>query len=65
MTISTKKISIISEFGDEQYPSELTFKMDSTKPDCPITFYIEGCAVFSLGSEEIVEFCDTISKLVP
>ena len=65
MTTITEKIRIYSENGDSQYPNELMAKMDGTKPDCPITFYREAIPIFSLGSDEVAEFCEQISKLVP
>ena len=54
-----------SEYGDRQYPCEIVVEMDGTKPDTPVTFYSGGMPIFSLGSDEISEFCEQISKLVP
>lgn len=65
MTTNTEQIRIYSENGDSQYPNELVAEMDGTKPDCPITFYSRGIPIFSLGSDEVAEFCEEISKLVP
>ena len=65
MNILIEQIRMYSEYGDRQYPCELVVEMDGTKPDTPITFYSGGMPIFSLGSEEISEFCEQISKLVP
>lgn len=65
MNTLTEKLRIYSENGDSQYPNELIAEMDGATPDCPITFYRDGVAVFSMGSEEVAEFCEAITKLVP
>jgi hypothetical protein len=63
MTNNTEQIRIFSENGKTEYPNELVAKMDPTDPDCPITFFMAGIAIFSLGANEVDEFCKQISKL--
>lgn len=63
MTTITEKILIYSEDGDPAHPSEIAVTMDGTKPDCPITFWRDGKAFFSLGAGEVAEFCEQIQKL--
>jgi hypothetical protein len=63
MTTITEKITIHSEFGERSHPSQITLSMDGTQPDCPVTFWADGKAVFSLGNDEIQEFCEQLQKL--
>jgi hypothetical protein len=63
MTNNTKQIRIFSENGKTKYPNELVAIMDPTDPDCPITFFLDGIPIFSLGANEVDEFCKQISKL--
>ena len=65
MTASIEQVKIYSESGDGKYPNDLVAKMDGSQPDCPITFYSGGVPVFSLGADEVAEFCEELSKLVP
>jgi len=65
MNINIEQIRIFSEEGNSDYPNELTIEMDSTKPTCPITFYSAGLPIFSLGEDEVEEFCESLQKLVP
>ncbi len=65
MNTLIEQISIYSENGDGQYPNNIVAKLNGKHSDCPITFYSGGMPLFSLGSDEISEFCEEISKLVP
>jgi hypothetical protein len=65
MKTNTNQIRILSENGDNQYPNEIVAEIDGTKRNCPITFYSDGIAIFSLGSGELEEFCGELSKLAP
>ena len=60
-----EQISVMSENGNSQYPNELTAKMDGTKPECPITLYSGGIPIFSLGEDEVDDFCKQLKSLVP
>ena len=63
MTSITIAITIYSEYGDSKYPSEITLKMDETNSKVPITFWANNKPVFSLGAEEIGEFCKALSAM--
>jgi len=63
MTTITEKITVCSEDGDACYPSVLDLRMDGSKPDCPVTFWANGKAVFSMSSDEIPAFCKALSSL--
>jgi hypothetical protein len=63
MKTNTNQISIFSENGDNQYPNEIVAEIDGTKHNCPITFYSDGIAIFSLGSGELEEFCDLLPRI--
>jgi hypothetical protein len=63
MTTITHQIKIYSEEGDRDHPSELEVRMDGSKPECPLTFWVDGKAVFSMGSCEVHEFCKELSRL--
>jgi hypothetical protein len=65
MTTSTEQVRIYSEHGAEDCNNELLASMDGTKPSCPITLYCDGQPVFSLGSEEIDDFCAVLQQLAP
>lgn len=65
MNTNIEQIRVYSEYGNPKHPLELVAEMDGTNSNCPITFYSEGNPVFSLGSDEVAEFCKEISKLVP
>jgi hypothetical protein len=65
MNTNIQQIRIFSEDGNREYPYELVIDMDGTKPTCPITFYSAGIPVFSLGSDEVDQFCEELQKLVP
>lgn len=65
MNTLIETIRFISENGDNQYPDELTAKIDGTKPECPITLYSGGIPIFSLGEDEMDDFCEQLKSLVP
>lgn len=65
MTRTIEKLTVISEFGDRQHPSDLGISMDGSQPDCPITFWQDGKAVFSMGADEIGEFKAALDRLDP
>lgn len=60
-----EQIRVMSEHGDRQYPCELTAKMDGTKPECPVTLYSGGIPIFSLGENEVDDFCEQLKSLAP
>ena len=63
MTSITTSTTIYSEDGNSKYPSAITLKMDDSKPNVPITFWANNKPVFSLGAEEIEEFCKILSSM--
>ncbi len=65
MTTIITKIEFNAEYGDDQYPTTITAKMDGSKPDCPITLYAGGLPVFSMGENEVEHFCQELKRLVP
>jgi hypothetical protein len=65
MTTNIEQITIYSEFGDQAHPHEITISMDGSKPETPITFWRDGQPVFSMGSDEIHEFCQQLQKMDP
>jgi hypothetical protein len=58
-------MDIHSEFGDREINRWITIEMDGSKPDCPITFIVDGNPVFSIGSEEIDDFVKALDSIVP
>jgi hypothetical protein len=58
-----EQIRVMSENGDSKYPCQLTAKMDGTKPGCPITLYSGGIPMFSLGEDEVDDFCNQLKSL--
>ena len=60
-----EQIRICSELGKNGINSEITLKMAGNDPNCPITFYVDNKAVFSLGSDEVHDFCEHLKSLVP
>jgi hypothetical protein len=63
MTIITHKVTLQSELGDAKHPATLELRMDETKPDCPVTFWQNDKAVFSMGNDEIHDFIKALSYL--
>ena len=57
------KTEINSEDGDSQYPSSITLKMDGSKRECPVTFWVDDKPVFSLAADEIPAFCRALSAM--
>ncbi len=64
MTYSVGKIVIESNFGDRDYSSEIEVSSDTSKPHVPVTFWRDGKALFSMGMDEIEEFCEALKKLI-
>lgn len=65
MNTLIEQIRVMSEEGDKQYPNELVAEIDGTKPACPITLYSGGIPIFSLGEDEVDDFCKQLKSLVP
>jgi hypothetical protein len=63
MTTITYKVTIYSEDGDENHPASLELTLDGTQRDCPVTFWKDGKAVFSMGNDEIPAFIKALSLL--
>jgi hypothetical protein len=63
MHVLTETITICSEDGDSDYPSSIQIKLDCTRPNCPVTFWRDGVAVFSMAADEIPAFCDALSTV--
>jgi len=63
MTSIITSTEIESQDGDSKYPSKITLKMDGSQMSCPVTFWADGKAVFSLASDEIPAFCKALSSM--
>ena len=63
MTTIIEKITVYSEFGDREHPSKIQLSMDGSQPECPVTFWHDGKAFFSMGADEIGEFIEQLQKL--
>ncbi len=63
MTIITEKLTLYSEDGDGNHPASLMLSMDGSQRDCPVTFWQDGKAVFSMGNDEIPAFIKALSLL--
>ena len=63
MTTITEKITVCSEDGDREYPSTMEIRMDGSKPECPVTFWMDKTPVFSMAADEIPAFCKALSAL--
>jgi hypothetical protein len=63
MTIITEIITVYSDDGDREYPSAMKIRMDGSKPECPVTFWMDKTPVFSMAAAEIPEFCKALSAL--
>lgn len=63
MTTITDAITIISEYGDPKHPCGIEIKQDGSTPDCPVTFWMGGTPVFSMGTEEIDAFCKALQTI--
>lgn len=65
MTNYLEQLSIRSEFGDIDLPSMIKIKMNGSHHECPVTFYDDdGKPFFSMGNDEIHEFCEQLSKFI-
>lgn len=62
MTIITDKLTVYSEDGDRNHPAILEITMDGTQPTCPVTFWQDDKAVFSMGNDEIPAFIKALSS---
>lgn len=65
MTSITHAIHVYSENGEPGHPSDIRLSMIENNSDCPITFFRGGNPVFSLGSDEVDDFCKLLQSLVP
>jgi hypothetical protein len=63
MTTIIEAITIHSEDGDRDHNNTLDAKLDGSQENCPVTFYVDGKAVFSMGNDEIPVFCKAIQSL--
>lgn len=63
MTTITERLTIHSEDGDRNYPASLEITMDGTQQDCPVTFWQDDKAVFSMGNDEIPAFIKALSSV--
>jgi hypothetical protein len=63
MTKIHDKITVYSEDGDTDYPAQIQITLDGTKPDCPVTFWAEEKAFFSMGNDEIERFCEMLKEM--
>jgi hypothetical protein len=63
MTIITERLTVYSEDGDKNYPNTLDITMDGTQQTCPVTFWMDDKAVFSLGNDEVSELIKALSSL--
>ena len=63
MTTITERITVCSEDGDPEYPSTMEIRMDGSKPECPVTFWMDETPVFSMASDEMPAFCKALSAL--
>jgi hypothetical protein len=63
MKVIIEKITIYSDNGDKLYPCEIEIKMDGSKPDCPITLMKDKKPLFSMGSDEVDEFCKALKAM--
>jgi hypothetical protein len=64
MTIITDRLTVHSEDGDKYYPASVSLEitMDGTQPTCPVTFWHDDKAVFTLGNDEIPAFIKALSS---
>ena len=65
MITQPMKIMLHSEHGDRDHPGLIEMTMDGSKPDCPITLWRDGKAIFSMGCDEIHEFTAALESLNP
>lgn len=65
MTSITHEIHVYSDNGDREHPGDIRLSMNGGDQDCPITFFRGENPVFSLGSDEVDDFCKLLQSLVP
>ena len=63
MTGIITQTEINSEDGDSKYPSTIILKLDGSKRECPVTFWVDDKPVFSLAADEIQAFCRALSAM--
>ena len=63
MTGTITQTEINSEDGDSKYPSTIILKLDGSKRECPVTFWVDDKPVFSLAADEIPAFCRALSAM--
>ena len=63
MTIINERLTIHSEDGDRNYPASLKITVDGTQPACPVTFWQDDKAVFSMANDELPAFIKALSSL--
>lgn len=56
-------VTVYAEDGKEGVNNQLQIRMDGSDPDCPVTFYADGKAVFSMAEAEIDAFCENLKLL--
>ena len=65
MTKNITRMDLYSDNGQRDQGNDITLEMDGSKPDCPISFIVDGKPVFSLGADEVAEFTKALESLVP
>jgi len=63
MTTITYKLTVYSEDGDRNHPASLEITMDGTQQTCPVTFWKDDKAVFSMGNDELPAFIKALASL--
>lgn len=61
MTTATEKITVYSDDGDRDHPASIEIIMDTTQQACPITFWQDEKAVFSMGNDELPTFIKALT----
>lgn len=65
MTKLIVEMDLYAEEGQENEPCKISFRIDGTKMNTPISFLVDGKSVFSMGSDEVDAFCDALAEMVP
>jgi len=63
MNTITHKVTVYSEDGNQSHPASLELVLDDTQQDCPVSFWQDEKAVFSMGNDEIPAFIKALSLL--
>ena len=63
MITITKEIEFHSDCKCSQTSSVMMAKMDGSQPECPVTFYVDDNAVFTMENCEISTFVDALKTL--